>query len=466
MDFKTTDALIATLKPAAHPVPGGLQVTNWAEFRDLHLDRLVWNAVFAADPAVRDACRWLCRAAAHAQGAYAASIHDLYMAFGKGTVKGFTIPAINIRGMTYDVARAVFRSALALDAGAVICEIARSETGYTFQRPAEYAAVVFAAACREGWVGPVFIQGDHFQTNAKKFAADPAKESGEIRKLIEEAVPSGFLNIDIDTSTLVDLKHATVTEQQRANYENCAAFTKLIRAIEPKDVTVSVGGEIGEVGFKNSTVEELRAFMDGYKRSLGAGLTGLSKMSVQTGTSHGGIPLPDGTIAKVDIDFGTLQAISEACRKDYGLGGAVQHGASTLPEALFDRFPQTGTVEIHLATEFQNMMLDHPQFPKDLREEMFQWCRDHCQDEAKEGQTDKQFVYKTRKKAWGPFKQRIWEMPETVRGPIRAALEAKFETLFRKLALPKTKDAVTKALRHPKVLPAAPEALAGKATGA
>ena len=261
----------------------------------------------------------------------------------------------------------------------------------------------------------------------------------------------------------MDLKHATVPEQQRANFAHCAAFTQHIRNLEPKGVTVSVGGEIGEVGFKNSTVEELKAFMDGFKQSLGGGLAGISKMSVQTGTSHGGIPLPDGTVAKVEIDFETLKAISEACRKEYGLGGAVQHGASTLPETLFDRFPQTGTVEIHLATEFQNMMLDHPQFPKDLREKMFAWCRENCQDEAKPGQTDAQFIYKTRKKAWGPHKQAIWELPETVRGPIRATLEAKFESLFRKLGLPKTKDSVTKAIRHPKVMPAAPAALAGKA---
>lgn len=466
MDYASTDELLATLKTAAQVGPTGLHVRNWAEFRDLHLDRIVWNAVFATDAGVRDACRWLCRAAAHAQGAYAASIHELYMEAGKGKVRGFTVPAINIRGMTYDVARAVFRTAIALDAGPVIAEIARSEVGYTFQRPAEYAAVIFAAACKEGWTGPVFIQGDHFQTNAKKFAADPAKEAGEIRKLIDEAVPAGFFNIDIDTSTLVDLKHATIGEQQRANFANCAEFTAYIRNLEPKGVTVSVGGEIGEVGYKNSTVEELRAFMDGYKASLPEGLAGISKMSVQTGTSHGGIPLPDGTVAKVDIDFDTLKAISEAARKEYGLGGAVQHGASTLPESLFDRFPQTDTVEIHLATEFQNMMLDHPAFPKDLREAMFQWCRDHCQDEMKEGQTDKQFVYKTRKKAWGPFKQKVWEMPETVRGPIRAALEAKFESLFRKLNLPGTREATVKAIRHARILPPAPASLTRKATGA
>lgn len=461
MEYASIDEIHAALAPCAQVAPQGLKVLDWAAFRGTVLDRLAWNAVFAADAGVRDACRWLCRAAAHAQGAFAGSIHELYMARGKGGHEGFTVPAINIRGMTYDFARSIFRTATRLNAGPVICEIARSEIGYTFQRPAEYAAVILAAACKEGWTGPVFVQGDHFQANARRFAADPEKEIGEIRRLIDEAVPAGFLNIDIDTSTLVDLKFPTLDEQQKVNYTRCAELTRHIRSVEPKGVAVSVGGEIGEVGHKNSTVEELRAFMDGYRRILGRATAGVAKMSVQTGTSHGGIPLPDGTVAKVDIDFGTLEAISTACRREYGLGGAVQHGASTLPEALFDRFPRTGTVEIHLATEFQNMMLDHPRFPADLRERMFQWCRENCSDEAKPGQTDKQFVYKTRKKAWGPFKKEIWALPEDAKTAIRASLESKFESLFRKLGLADTRGAL-EAIRHPGVLPSAPGALAGK----
>ena len=71
------------------------------------------------------------------------------------------MPAINIRGMAYDTARALFRARKSLDAGAVICEIARSEISYTDQRPAEYTCVVLAAALREGWKGPIFLQGDH-----------------------------------------------------------------------------------------------------------------------------------------------------------------------------------------------------------------------------------------------------------------------------------------------------------------
>ena len=47
-----------------------------------------------------------------------------------------------------------------LDVRALIFEIARSEIGYTGIRPAEYAASIRAAAIKEGYQGPLFLQGD------------------------------------------------------------------------------------------------------------------------------------------------------------------------------------------------------------------------------------------------------------------------------------------------------------------
>ena len=204
-------------------------------------------------------------------------------------------------------ARRLSRGRRDLDAGAVIFEIARSEMGYTEQRPAEYAAVMLAAAIREGWEGPLFLQGDHFQTNPKKMKENAEKEIGAIEALIEEAIPAGFLQIDIDTSTLVDLSKPTLEEQQRVNAELCARFTKFIRAHEPKAMPISVGGEIGEVGKENSTPEEFRAYMNVYKKALGAGMTGIAKVSVQTGSSHGGVVAPDGSVERVAIDFDVIQ---------------------------------------------------------------------------------------------------------------------------------------------------------------
>jgi fructose/tagatose bisphosphate aldolase len=269
------------------------------------IDRLAWEAAFGEGEARPSAHRRLWELG-QAAGVRPASIHELYLACGRGECGGFTVPAINVRMLAYDTARAVFRAARRREVGALILEIARSEIAYTEQRPAEYVAVVLAAALREGYTLPVFIQGDHCQVNAKKYAADPEGEIGEVRKLVAEEIGTGFFNIDIDTSTLVDLSQPTLALQQRSNFERAAQLTDFIRSIQPPGLTVSVGGEIGEVGMKNSTVEELDAFMEGYNRVLasgnragGGGLAGLSKISVQTGTSHGGVVLPDGSIAEV-----------------------------------------------------------------------------------------------------------------------------------------------------------------------
>src|SRR5712664_1139397 len=324
--------------------------------RSPKMDALVRDAVFGNEDTKTQA-RWMLWEIGQRAGVRPASIHELYMARGRGDVPAFTTPAINVRILSYDTGRAIFRAAKRLDVGAVICEIARSEIAYTDQRPAEYVAVMTAAALREGFQGPLFIQGDHVQVNAKKYAADAAAELGAIRTLIDEEVHAGFYNVDVDTSTLVDLSKPTLDEQQRTNYERAAELTQFIRDREPEGVTVSVGAEIGEVGGKNSDVHELKAFMDGYVRALArlGPYAGISKISVQTGTSHGGVVLPDGSIAKVALDLDALKALSADARSKYGLGGAVQHGASTLPPDAFSQIPQCEAVEIHLATNFQTI---------------------------------------------------------------------------------------------------------------
>jgi len=449
-----------------------LTVTDAAAFRAHHVERLVETAIFATDEAARDAARWLIWEAGHSLGVHSASIQGLYAARGRGKVSGFTVPAVNIRGLTYETARAMFRAGRRLDAGAYIFELAKSELGYTFQRPAEYVVNVLAAAIREGHHGPVFIQGDHYQFNVKNYAADPVKETQGVRELTKESVAAGYYNIDVDASTLVDLSFPTLDEQQRHNYERGAELTALIREIEPRGITISVGGEIGEVGFKNSTVEEFTAYMDGYLRELakyGDNLLPMSKVSVQTGTSHGGIPTADGSVAAVQLDFDVLRAIGEVARSKYGLAGAVQHGASTLPEDLFDRFPAVECAEIHLATGFQNMLFDGGFLPDELKQDMYRWLDENCADERKSDMTDEQFHYKTRKKSYGPFKQQLYDLPEEKKRAYAGALEEKFAFLFEKLGMRDTKTTVDTHV-HPvlvhRPVPDALKAALGQGAGA
>ena len=456
MTFQNTKEMTDAVKPAASVLSDRVSVTNPSAVTGDLVDRLVRTSVFGADAELKGTARWILRNLAAAAGIRPASIHDLYLAMGRGDAGGFTVPAINVRAMAYDTARAVIRAAKKLNAGAFIFEIARSEIGYTEQRPHEYASVVLGAALREGFTGPLFIQGDHVQTNAKKYnSPDRDKELDGLRALIKEEIAAGFYNIDIDTSTLVDLEKATLDEQQEVNVNLAADFTAFIRKHEPQGVTISVGGEIGEVGGKNSDVHELHAYMKGFNAALkqrGANFVGLSKISVQTGTAHGGFINADGTLRMdVKIDLKTLEELSKVARKDYGLGGAVQHGASTLPPEAFDAFPRAGACEIHLATDFQNMVYEHGKFPADLKSEMYAWIRENATEERKPKDTEEQFIYKARKKAIGPFKRRMWDLGDECSGAIGQSLEERFSFLMKQLKINDTASVVSRVVTVPQI---------------
>jgi fructose/tagatose bisphosphate aldolase len=304
-----------------------------------------------------------------------------------------------------------------------------------------------AAGLAEGYQGPIFIQGDHIQLSRKNYTADPNKELEFIRSLVKEAIEAGFYNIDIDASTLVDIEKADLLDQQAVNGQVTAEMTKYIRSIEPEGITVSVGGEIGEIGAGNSTVGDLRAFMQKYRENLVPHVKGISKISVQTGTTHGGVALPDGTIAKVNLDFDTLERLSKLARDEYGMGGAVQHGASTLPDEMFDIFPRIGTLEVHLATGFQNIIFDSPNFPKSLLERIHAGLDAKYAADRETDETETQFIYRNRKRAFGDFKQDSWNMPEESLSKIGQELEDRFSLLYHKLNVVNTRDVTDQIIK-------------------
>ena len=146
----------------------------------------------------------------------------------------------------------------------------------------------------------------------------------------------------------------------------------------------------------------------------------------------------------MQIDFETLRRLSKDARENYGLAGAVQHGASTLPEEAFHNFPKTETCEIHLATNFQTMLYDH--FPSSLRDDVYAWLRENAKDERKPSDSDEQFYYKTRKKAIGPFKKQIWGLPPEVKRDLAEAYDKTVAFLFSKLAVADTTSVVSRLI--------------------
>lgn len=413
------------------------------------LTDLVETLMFAKTDETKEVASHFIRSLAEKRGIFTASIQDLYDAMGRGEVTGITVPAINVRGMVFEFAKAIVRVGKKLNSGAFIFELAKSEMGYTEQKASEFAGLILAAAIAEGWKGPIFIQGDHFQFSAKKFKENPKAELEEIKKLTLSAIKAGYMNIDIDASTLVDLTPPTVREQQKHNIEMQAAMIEFIRQNQPLEI--SVGGEIGEVGKKNSTVEEFEAFASGVKE-LTSQYKFMSKVSIQTGTAHGGNVLPDGTVGDFNIDFGCHTAISKSAREKFGMAGTVQHGASTLPMDKFHHFPPTGCIEIHLATEFQNII--YANLPEDFKREINTWIKDNLRSEFSSKDTEEQNLYKLRKKAWGPFKKQFSKIDP---GRYVPALEERVEKMFQLLNVKDSSAVVEKYVKTKSTLPPPPE---------
>lgn len=417
---------------------GHVRVLNEAMLRTHGIDSLVYLSVFGS-PERQVAARWLIWETAQALEILPSSIDELYNASTHDRIaRRFTTPAMNLRAMTYDLARAAFHAAIKSGVSAFMFELSRGEMVHTAQRPAEYTSVILAAAIKEGYRGPVFLQADHLQVNAYDFRTRTDAELDGLRSLIRESLHAGFYNIELDTSTLTAPDRPTVEEQQRNNYELCATLTDYVRSLQEPGVTVAVGGEIGDVATHNTEVQELRVFMDHLQRRLHHH-PGLSKLSVRVGTSTGGLVLPDGTLATPQIDFERLKELSTVAQNAFELGVA-QHGASTLPAEMLHRFVESGAVEVHLATAFQNQLFNL--LPASLLSGIQLWLRQNCISLRQPGDTEAQFFHKTHRMATGPFKKQLWNLPEDQRAHIRQVFESRFSELYRQLAVEHTRDIV------------------------
>src|SRR6476659_9803236 len=114
--------LLGRLSPSARLDGNRLVLSQPDRFASHVIDDLVFDAVFNDDPGLRDAARWLIWEASQALGCPSASIHELYMARGRGEFDPtqFTVPAINVRASAYLTAQHAFGETLARDAGKAI----------------------------------------------------------------------------------------------------------------------------------------------------------------------------------------------------------------------------------------------------------------------------------------------------------------------------------------------------------
>lgn len=412
-----------------------------------NIDQLVAQAHFGSPDEQRSAHQHLLDLS-HQQGCAPASIYNLYLARGEEKIPtNFTVPAMNLRGLSYLTAQAAFEAAQELQVGAMIFELARSEMKYTDQNPYQFASSIIGAALKTEWQGPIFIQGDHYQPKAEQPGLMKPGEKEAVKQLIVDSLTAGFYNLDIDGSTLVDPNQPTEYDQQRANYLYTAEMYEYIATLQPPGVTVALGCEISEVGTHLSKSSQLSAFMTGLRDEGGLQSVKPIKVAVETGTAHGGVVNRDGTAGEMFVDFDRLHTLSILARRKYNMAGAVQHGASTLSKEVFAKFPEAETAEIHLSTGFQNLIMNHPAFPQELIDQMYAWCDQHVISEKKPHWSPAQFYAKLRKKAWGPFKEETWNLPSEHQFALKEALRLECRSYFTHLkvvhTLPLVKEWIT-----------------------
>lgn len=417
-----------------------VSITDEAKLKETVIDYLLGTALYCNEEELKKRAEHIIHLVTSALHITSSSTTTLYQAFQKGEVSGFTVPAINLRIMPYEVACTIFSLMQKHNIGIVIFELARSEMGYSQQTPSDLALIVMSAAVKTGYSGAIFIQGDHYQVDKETFSTDAVGELNKLKQLIIDSIKAQLYNIDIDASTIVDLSQETIEKQQEQNSIVTSELTNFIRMHQPEGVDIMVGGEIGHIGDKNSNKEDMDAFMHQYLPKLYG--KGIGKLSIQTGTEHGGSVDASGKVQEMAVDMNLIKELGDHARSVYSLAGVVQHGASTLPKSLFSEFPNHQAVEIHLSTGIQNIVFDS--LPESVRNTIYSWLTLNCDKDRKAEWTDEQFFYKTRKKSLAAFKKQLWELSPAEKEPILKNVSAYLEELFLSLGMKDTKSIIEK----------------------
>lgn len=359
---------------------------------------------------------------ANEKGVSFGSSEALYRKFISGEEGGFVVPAINVRTLTFDFAKLIFSSLKELSRKHVIFELAPTEAGYTNQTPQQFASSITAGAIAAGYTGEIVLQGDHYQFSASKYAIDPETERMRLIGLIDESISVGYRNIDIDASTLVDYQRADISSQQKENVTETLALLTHIRNKYPEK-NISVGGEIGHIGDRNTIPEEVEYFLGKMKQMT----NGINKVAVQTGTTHGGMIDDNGKNVSMPIDLELVGNLGITAKK-FGVAGIVQHGASTLPIDILSQLSSKNVVEAHLSTGWQNIFFDN--LSESLKQEMYGYIRSNFMGESKSIWSETEAIYRLRKKVLGPFKEKIWSMTIEEKAPILEAWREFANQLF------------------------------------
>lgn len=424
---------------------------------DKDISTLAFDASVSDNPDVKQAAIRAINEIADQLKIIAGSNTAFYDEKAEGKHQFFTVPAVNSRMVTFHTIRAAVKVADALQLPHIVFELALSEVGYTAQQKDEYAALVKAAYISLGITNrEIYLQADHYQFDPKKYAEDSTKEMQRIKDAVVKALENGVYNIDIDASKFetADSKKSD-RDNQAENARLTAEIFHFIRQYEREHqlpCVVSIGGEVGEVGGENTKYRQVNAYLEllhEHAQELGSGNEkGLSKISINVGSAHGGLRGPDGRpLDTVPLDFTAHHDLYMLGKDPMNPGKhvlPVQHGASTLPKNYFPLFPAMHVAEIHLATGFQDVVWDTIEKEDSaLFQKMKSLVLEKLGDKVAKHETEAIGLVKERKNITQYVKRDL--LLSHAIPAIESALEKEFTTIFHSLynlLAPKATEAV------------------------
>lgn len=423
---------------------GGLDLLIPRMFRGEMVDRLAMTAAIGDSDEVRHLARIIIRSAAMSHNIWCDSIQPLYKVMSRGKTKPLTIPAFNMRGLTYFIARSIFRVARRDKVGPFIFELSPAEMYHTGQTPLEYTTAVLAAALREHYEGPVFMQGDHFSPDGIHFGSDPDSLGPDLESLIKDSIDAGFYNFDLNGIQLTESHNTNTDPDFSQQTENMVQNIELLNRLQPRNIVVNIGTGIANTADVNTSVNSVRKFLQSLADAIAeSGLkTSVSKFKIQAGTSEKSVDDPDENAASKELDFSQLQALSDVVKNEFSLAGTVIPITSIESENVFNKLADCGVVEIHLGTELQNLIFDHSRFPAGLREEIHSFLETEYPDTRQPDWSDQLFYFKKRIRAWKHFKRTLWTLDHRTRSVMCSYLEDKFALLFEGLNLQNTQKLI------------------------
>ncbi len=390
--------------------------------RTERIDHLIYNAVFHESERLRYFLYWLIRRAAAGLSIYPSSIHGLYAAAARGQVRRFTAPAVCIRAMPYDAARACFRAAKETGCGAVLLDLSRNLAEGPALSPAEYTSCMVAGAIREGYEGPVFLQANYLHERRVADETGHGHELDRLQDLAEEALNAGMFNLELDTADLEDLSLPELAEQERASYEDTARLAGFVRTTEPAGVDTNLSVKMNSHGDVVHLAQRFRAFMEGFATELtdrAGHVAGIGKLSLPVRSTD---------------DLRMVHDLAEVARREYAVATGVNFDGTPFIEDLLEKLPQFPIVEAHFGNRYEDFILHHTAFPSQLRDAIDGWIDQTYGEMRGREQDHANFHLQMRAPALESFKRQLWDLPPENKDSIMKDLQDTLIADFKRLS--------------------------------